>query len=350
MRTKCFIVALAMMVGTTAAHAQFGNIVGNLKKAKEVVDDVNKKRNGDVEFTKGGTVQGFFRTRTGEFIFDKKHTDGDRKGKKVIYKVEKNGDIMFDDGRKVGEMKGNGVVNCQGEENYLTVMKDGTVMMDGEKVARIDDDGKVYIYDVLVGSAPGMDKQYAAYLFLGIYHDKASMAKAKVEMQEVKRKQEAQRRQQEEEARQRALAAQKEAAKGGSNAKTNTGNTQKKVREYTIEKGSARGFVDENGVVYNWAHKKLGQLPKGSSGDITNETGRKIGSVWSGDIKDGSGNLLCHVTAGGSISVKGSNNTVAEVKGNGRIDTTQGAKTLGYCNCNNHVWTAAIIFCNIFKF
>ena len=61
-------------------------------------------------------------------------------------------------------------------------------------------------------------------------------------------------------------------------------------------------------------------------------------------------NLLCCVTSGGSISVKGSNATVAEVKANGRIDMSKDSKTLGYCNCNNHVWTAAIIFCNLFKF
>ena len=183
-------------------------------------------------------------------------------------------------------------------------------------------------------------------LYLGIYHDKASLAKTKTELAEVKRKQEEEaKRQQEQAAQRRAQAAQ--------NANKNSGNQnsgQKKVREYTIEKGSARGYVDENGVVYNWAHKKLGQLPKGSSGDITDDVGHRIGSVWSGDIKDSSGNLLCHVTSGGSISVKGSNATVAEVKANGRIDMSKDSKTLGYCQCNNHVWTAAIIFCNLFRF
>jgi hypothetical protein len=93
----------------------------------------------------------------------------------------------------------------------------------------------------------------------------------------------------------------------------------------------------------------VGQLPKGN-GDITDGTGHRLGSVWSGDIKDSSGNLLCTVSSGGSIAVKGSNATVAEVKANGRIDMSKDSKTLGYCNCNNYVWTAAIIFCNLFKF
>ncbi len=340
------VVSAVMLLGVTTAQAQFGNLVGNLKKVKETVDDVNKKRNGDIEFTKGGSVMGFFRTRTGEFIFDKTHPDGERKGKKVIFKGEKNGDVMYDDGRKVGEVQNDGTVNFHGEQGYLRVQNDGSVVMDGEKVAMINDHGQMYIYDVLIGTAKGLDKKYAALLYLGIYHNKESLAKAKQELAEVKRKQEAEaKRQQEQAAQRRAQVAQNASKSGGSQS-----NTQKKVREYTIEKGSARGYVDENGVVYNWAHKKLGQLPKGSSGDITDDTGRKIGSVWSGDIKGSSGNLLCHVTSGGSISVKGSNATVAEVMANGRIDMSKDSKTLGYCQCNNHVWTAAIIFCNLFKF
>ena len=340
------VVSAAMLLGVTTAQAQFGNLIGGIKKVKETVDDVNKKRNGDIEFTKGGNVMGFFRTRTGEFIFDKTHPDGERKGKKVIFKVEKNGDVMYDDGRKIGEVLSNGTVNFHGEQGYLRVQNDGSVVMDGEKVAMINDNGQVYIYDVLIGTAKGLDKKYAALLYLGIYHNKESLAKAKQELAEVKRKQEAEaKRQQEQAALRRAQAAQNTSKSSG-----NQNNTQKKVREYTIEKGSARGYVDENGVVYNWAHKKLGQLPKGSSGDITDDTGHRIGSVWSGDIKDSSGNLLCHVTSGGSISVKGSNATVAEVKANGRIDMSKDSKTLGYCQCNNHVWTAAIIFCNLFRF
>ena len=340
------VVLAAMLLGVTTAQAQFGNLIGGIKKVKETVDDANKKRNGDIEFTKGGNVMGFFRTRTGEFIFDKTHPDGERKGKKVIFKVEKNGDVMYDDGRKIGEVLSNGTVNFHGEQGYLRVLNDGSVVMDGEKVAYINDNGQVYIYDVLIGTAKGLDKKYAALLYLGIYHNKESLAKAKQELAEVKRKQEAEtKRQQEQAALRRAQAAQNTSKSSG-----NSGNTQKKVREYTIEKGSARGYVDENGVVYNWAHKKLGQLPKGSSGDITDDVGHRIGSVWSGDIKDSSGNLLCHVTSGGSISVKGSNATVAEVKANGRIDMSKDSKTLGYCQCNNHVWTAAIIFCNLFRF
>ena len=344
---RILVVSAAMLLGVTTAQAQFGNLVGGLKKVKETVDDVNKKRNGDIEFTRGGNVMGFFRTRTGEFIFDKTHPDGERKGKKVIFKVEKNGDVMYDDGRKVGEVLNDGTVNFHGEQGYLKVQGDGSVMMDGEKVAMINYNGQVFIYDVLIGTAKGLDKKYAALLYLGIYHDKESLAMTKVELAEVKRKQEAEVKRQQEQAAQRRAQAARNAGK--SNQGNAQNNTQSKVREYTIEKGSARGFVNANGVVYNWAHTKVGQLPKGN-GDITDGTGHRIGSVWSGDIKDSSGNLLCSVSSGGSIAVKGSNATVAEVKANGRIDMSKDSKTLGYCNCNNYVWTAAIIFCNLFKF
>ena len=228
---RILVVSAVMMLGTTTVQAQFGNLVGNLKKVKETVEDVNKKRNGDIEFTRGGTVQGFFRTRTGEFILDKTHPDGERKGKKVIFKVEKNGDVMYDDGRKVGEVLKDGTVNFHGEQGYLKVQGDGSVMMDGEKVAMINDNGQVFIYDVLIGTAKGLDKKYAALLYLGIYHNKESLAKSKAELAEVKRKQEAEvKRQQELAAQRKAQAAKNPTRTSGSS----NGSTQQKVREYSI--------------------------------------------------------------------------------------------------------------------
>ena len=184
---RILVVSAVMMLGATSAQAQFGNLVNKVKMAKQTAEDVKKKVDGDIEFTKGGNVMGFYRTRTGEFIFDKTHPDGERKGKKVIFKVQKNGDVMYDDGRKVGEVLSDGTVNFHGEQGYLKVLGDGSVMMDGEKVAMINDNGQVYIYDVLIGTAKGLDKQYAALLYLGIYHNKESLAKTKLELAEVKK-------------------------------------------------------------------------------------------------------------------------------------------------------------------
>lgn len=341
--TRILLLTAAMLLGTSTAQAQFG-IINSIKKVKKTAEEVTEKVNGDIELTMSGKQIGVYRTRTRQIILNQKHDKGDRKGKSVIYTFEQNGDVTFDDGRKVAEVAANGNVNCQNTAPYLTVKADGSVVMDGETVGRIDTDGKVYMFDTWIGSAAGMPAQYAAYLYFGIYQTKESIAQIKVDLAEAAKKRA------EEEARQKALAAEQAKASGSNTSKAATGNTQRKVREYRIEKGSARGFVDENGVVYNWAHKKIGQLPKGSSGDITNDTGHRIGSIWSGDIKNSSGNLVCHVTSGGSISVQGSNATVAEVRGAGRVDMTKDSKTLGYCDCHNNVWTAAIIFCDFFRF
>ena len=53
---RIMVVSAAMLLGATTAQAQIGSLIGGLKKAKEAVDDVNKKRNGDIEFSRGGTV------------------------------------------------------------------------------------------------------------------------------------------------------------------------------------------------------------------------------------------------------------------------------------------------------
>ncbi|MBP5506540.1 MAG: hypothetical protein J6Y23_01670, partial [Prevotella sp.] len=98
------------------------------------------------------------------------------------------------------------------------------------------------------------------------------------------------------------------------------------------------------------SHKKIGQLPKNGSGDIKDGYGSNIGRISMGDIYDSSGNKVCTVSSGGSISVPGSNATVAEVRGSGRIDMMADSKTLGYCDVRPYEWAVAIIYCNFFKF
>ena len=174
-------------ISKAESNEQQRNWSNNLwvKKAQDGLANYDPTRaHLNFEVTKGGKVQGFFRTRTNQFIFEQKHSKGDREGKNIIYTIEKNGDVTFDDGRKVAEIKDNGEVNCHDEAPYLTLQDDGSVIMDGEKVARIDNEGKVYLYDVLIGSAPGIDKKYVAYLYLGIYYNKERLAQAKEEMAE----------------------------------------------------------------------------------------------------------------------------------------------------------------------
>ena len=122
-----------------------------------------------------------------------------------------------------------------------------------------------------------------------------------------------------------------------------------KVKEYVIKKGGQTGYVTADGIVYDWAHRKLGSLPKGN-GDIKNATGRTIGKIWGGDIKNSSGNMVCHVTNGGSISVPGSNATVADVKAYTGAVERKGGKSLGSVAGVKPVWAAAIIFCDFFDF
>ncbi|MDD7257191.1 MAG: hypothetical protein PUH24_02765 [Prevotellaceae bacterium] len=97
-----------------------------------------------------------------------------------------------------------------------------------------------------------------------------------------------------------------------------------------MEKGSARGFVAKDGTVYDWAHRKLGSLPA-RDGDIRNANGMTVGKIWNGEIKDRSGNLICKVTSGGSISESGSNATVGEVKGSGAGSVGGKGQLPAYC-------------------
>ncbi len=330
------LVLAAWVIGVAAAHAQLG-IIKKIKQTATTAQGVVDMANGDHKFSNTLGPEGVYRSRTRQVILDKTHETGELKGKKVTYTFEKNGDVVLDDGQKVGHIHDNGTIDCHGTAGYIKLESNGAVSVGGDNIGHIDDGGHVYMFGVVEGMYEGMSKPQAAFLYYGICQTKENMAKLKQE--------------QAERARQREEAAKRRAAMEASNnaAGRGGGSSQGKAREYSIQKGGARGFVDENGVVYNWAHKVVGRLPKGN-GDITNASGSSIGRIWSGDIKDRSGNLVCHVTSGGSISVSGSNATVAEVRGGGRVDTTQGSKTLGYCDCRNPVWTAAIIFCNFFGF
>lgn len=122
---------------------------------------------------------------------------------------------------------------------------------------------------------------------------------------------------------------------------------QKKVKEYRIEKGSARGYVTSDGVIYDWAHRKLGSLPA-KDGDIKNATGSTIGKIWNGEIKDRNGQFICKVSSGGSISEPGSNATVGEVNGSGAVKRK--GKELGRVSGVSYVWAVAIVYCNFFNF
>lgn len=370
MKRTGFITLIIAFLCCLPAQAQLGGLINKGKKAldkakevKEKVDEEIKKANGDVDFYYMDAHRGFYRAKGRKIVFDDLHKEGNRSGKNVIYTIEKNGDVKFDDGRKVGEVLDGGIVNCHKTSPYLTLAANGDVMMDGEAIGHIDDSGNVTLEGFPIGKAADIDKQVAAYIYFGILFDKQGINTARAKIQEEKLRAEQERKQaedarlkaaQEAEAKRKAMAAnqaknaQAAGNKANSSSKTNKA-SKPKVQEWTIEKGSDRGYVDANGVVYNSSHKKIGQLPNGS-GDIKDASGSTIGRISMGDIYDRSGNKVCTVSSGGSISVPGSNATVAEVRGSGRIDMTKDSKTLGYCDVRPYEWAVAIIFCDIFRF
>lgn len=359
MKKTGFVVLIMTLLCCLPAQAQLGGLINKGKKAvdkakevKEKVDEEIKKTNGDVDFFYLDAHRGFYRARTKKIVFDDLHKEGKRSGKNVVYTIEKNGDVTFDDGRKVGEVLDGGIVNCHSTAPYLTLAANGDVVMDGEVIGNIANDGNVTMEGMSIGKAPGIDKQVAAYIYFGILFDKQGIATARAKIKEEKERIEQERKQAE---AARLKAAQEAEAKRAATASTNqssgkksNNSTAKKVQEWSIEKNGSRGYVDANGVVYNSSHKKIGQLPKGS-GDIKDGSGSTIGRISSGDIYV-RGNKVCTVTSGGSISVPGSNATVAEVHAGGRIDMKENSKTLGYCDVRPYEWAVAIIFCDLFKF
>lgn len=350
MKKTGFIALIISLMCCLPAQAQFGNLINKGKnvvnKAKEVKDKVDeeiKKANGDVDFYYLDAHKGFYRAKGRKIVFDDLHKDGKRKGKNAVYTIEKNGDIIFDDGRKVGEVLDGGIVNCHGTAPYLTLAANGDVVMAGEVVGRVENNGDVTLEGNLLGRAPGIDKQVAACIYFALLFDKQGIDNVRAKVKEERLRAEQERKQAE---------AKRQAASANQPKTSQTANKQstpQKVREWTIEKGGKRGYVDANGVVYNWAHTKIGQLPNGN-GDIKDGTGNNIGRINMGDIYNRSGNKVATVTSGGSISVPGSNATVAAVHAAGRIDWSKDSKTIGYCDVRPFEWAVAIIFCDFFNF
>lgn len=372
MKRTGFILLIVSLLCCLPAEAQLGNLINKGKKAidkakevKEKVDDEVKKANGDVDFFYLDRHLGFYRSRNGKIVLDELHKEGKRSGKNMIYTIEKNGDVIYDDGRKLGELLDGGVVNCRNEAPYLTLTASGDVVMDGEVIGNVDKDGNVLFEGMKIGKAKGIDKQVAAYIFFGILYNKQFIAteRAKIKEEKLRAEQEKKRAEearlkaaQEAEAKRMANANQAKknnqasGKKNNSGKKVNNNTNAPKVQEWTIEKNGKSGFVDANGVVYDWAHSKIGQLPKGY-GNILNGSGSIIGSIdMMGVIYDASGRELCTVHPGGYISIPGSNASVAEVHAAGSYAMSKDSRTIGTCDVRPYEWGAAIIFCDFFNF
>lgn len=328
MKKAGLILLILTLLCCLPAHAQFGGIIKKAKQAKEKVEKTVKKAKGNFDFYYLNEHRGHYSSKNHLITLDDCYKDGELAGQNITYTIVNNGEVLRNDGKKVAELLNNGQINCHDYTPYCIVGIDGDVVMDGEVIAHIDNvTGNVTMEGFTIANVKGIERQIAAFITFGIMNNKERITNLTAQCKEDRKRVNEERKQ---------AAAKREA--------------ERKSREWTIEKNGNRGFVDGTGAVYNWAHKKIGQLPEGGSGDIKDASGITIGRINMGDIYDRNGNKLATVSAGGTIYAPGSNNPVADVKGGGRIDMTKDSKTLGYCDARPYEWAVAIIYCNFFKF
>ena len=196
---------IVAMLCCLPAQAQLGGLINKgknaLNKAKEVkekVDEGIKKVNGDVDFYFMDAYKGFYRSKNNKIVLEDRHIEGKLSGKNIVYTIEKNGDVKYDDGSKVGSVHDGGVINCHNSSTQLTLAANGDVMMDGETIGQIDYAGNVSFLGKTIGKAPGIDRQIAAYIFFGILNDKQGITTAIEKAKEEKLRAEQQRKQAEE--------------------------------------------------------------------------------------------------------------------------------------------------------
>ena len=328
MKKTWLIILILTLLCCLPAQAQFGGIIKKAKETKEKVEKKVKQAKGEHDFYFRDKHRGSYNSKKHLITLDELYKDGELAGQNISYTIMNNGEIIRNDGKKVAELLNNGAVNCRDCSPYLIVEINGDVVMDGEIIAHIDNSsGLVTMERFNIANVKGIDRQIAAFITFGIMNTKEQVTDLLAYCKKERTRVDEERRQ---------AAAKLEA--------------ERKSQQWTIEKNGNRGYVDGTGAVYNWAHKKIGQLPEGGSGDIKDASGFTIGRINMGDIYDRNGNKLATVSSGGTIYAPGSANPVADVKGGGRIDMTKDSRTLGYCDARPYEWAVAIIYCDFFRF
>lgn len=328
MKKTGYIVLILTLLCCLPAQAQFGGLIKKAKETKEKVDKKVKKAKGEFDFYYLNEHRGYYNSKKHLICLDDRYNDGELASENITYSIMDNGEVIRNDGKQVAQLLDNGAVNCHDCAPYLIIGLDGDVVMDDEVIGHIDNiSGKVTMEGFKIADVKGIDRQIAAFIIYGIMNNKERIANLTAQCKEDRKRENEERKQ---------AAARQEA--------------ERKSREWTIEKNGNRGYVDGTGAVYNWAHKKIGQLPEGGNGDIKDASGFTIGRINMGDIYDRNGNKLASVSTGGTIYAPGSNNPVADVKGGGRIDMTKDSKTLGYCDVRPYVWAVVLIYCDFFRF
>ena len=335
MKKTGFIVVILSLMCCLPAEAQFGGLVDMgkhvVKKTKEKVERTIKKVKGDVDIYFEDNHKGFYSTKTGVIVLDALHEDGEFAGKNKTVTVDKNGNLIDDFGTQFGALLSDGAINCRKCAPYCTLAANGDVVMDGEVIGHIDDNGNVTMEGMPLGNVKGINKQVAAYIYFGMLQNKELVANNRAYFKAKKQRQEEQRREAEE---------------------------ARRNQKYPFEKNGSRGYVKGSGEVFDWADNKIGQLPSGGDGDILDGHGNIIGRIRLGKIYDKMSNELCEVNHNtGDILIPGRSNQIAIVRSGSVVlqkkDQMMGykdLKTLGRCDVRPYEWVAAIIFCNFFRF
>lgn len=335
MKKTGFIVLTTCLLCCLPAEAQFGNLIKKgkeaVKNAKEKVEHVVKKAKGDIDFYFLEKNRGFYSSKNHMIVLLDRYKDGELKGQQITYTIMENGDVIKNNGKKIAELLNGGIVNAHDYSPYSTLAANGDVLVDGEVVANIDNNGNVTMEGFSIGNVKGIDKDIASLIFFAILQNKEVIDKILPQYKEERKLVNERKRKAEEE---------------------------RLNREWPIEKNGSKGFVKGNGEVYDWAHNKIGQLPAHGDGDIKDGHGNIIGRIRLGKIYNKMGQELADVNHNtGDITIPGTSNQIAIVRSGNVVlqekDSMMGfkdVKTLGYCDVRPYEWVAALIYCNFFKF
>lgn len=346
MKKNLFKLALAVFVALgfeAGAWAQFGLLNSISKAVKEAKSEELHKlgipqvqKNGKTAtFTWGGTPIGTWNPQTLEILFNQKWDEGELAGQYVIYKIDpETGEIVRNDGVKKGQIYADGSFDSP---NLGALRVDGVGRIyykDGEQIGHTSSTA-CWCFNHQYGEFNyDTPSQVMAVVYLGLLTAPDQVAQWKAEYQQQEAEEAARREQ----------------------ARIRAEEQARYEREhptfYDVQNRSGKGYVDSNGVVYDWAKNKIGQLPKGD-GDILDKYGNRIGSVSFGgqDIKDRSGKLVATVNSGGFICDGDQPHvSIAAVETYGYVVIKKDASRLGQCDCRNYLWTTILVYCDFFRF